>query len=126
MKMKMLMIAMMSATLGLSGINNSAQAFTETVQIMHRTDTATFKVYGKCGMCKKRIEGATKKLEGVESANWDVNSKILTVKYDETRLKEMNIHEAIAKVGHDTEKVKATDKAYDKLMGCCKYDRSQK
>jgi mercuric ion binding protein len=125
MKMKMLMIAILSATLGSTGINHSAQAFAETVQTMDRADTATFKVYGKCGMCKKRIEGAAKKLEGVKSANWIVNSKILTVKYDGTKLKEMNIHESIAHVGHDTEKVKATDKAYDRLTGCCKYDRSQ-
>jgi mercuric ion binding protein len=123
MKMKMVMIAIMSAALTGTGINNPAQAFTGTVEIMHRTDTATFKVYGKCGMCKKRIEGAARKLEGVESANWDVDSKILTVKYDRASLKEMDVHEAIANVGHDTEKVKATDEAYDKLMGCCKYER---
>jgi mercuric ion binding protein len=45
------------------------------------------------------------------------------VKYDRTKLKEMKIHEATADVGHDIENVKATDEAYGKLMGCCKYER---
>jgi len=37
----------------------------------------------------------------------------------------MEIHEAIAAVGHDTEKVKATDEAYEELHTCCKYPRDK-
>ena len=121
----MLMISIVSVALGVTGINSQVHAFTQT-QIVREADSVSFKVYGKCGMCKNRIEGAAKKLEGVESANWDVDSKILTVRYDSTKVEETSIHEKIAGVGHDTEKLKATDEAYDKLMGCCKYERSQK
>ena len=126
MKNRIFVIAIVSVMLSVIAINDPAQAFTQSVQFVHQSDSASFKVYGKCGMCEKRIEGAAKKLEGVESANWDVDSKILTVKYDGTKVEETNIHEKVAGAGHDTEKVEATDEAYDNLMGCCKYERSQK
>jgi hypothetical protein len=32
---------------------------------------------------------------------------------------------AIANAGHDTEMHKATDEAYNKLPGCCKYERAK-
>jgi hypothetical protein len=34
---------------------------------------------------------------------------------------ELKIHEAIAKVGHSTEKVVADKAVYDKLPSCCQY-----
>lgn len=121
----MLMISIVSVALGVTGINSQVRAFTQS-QSMHESHSVSFKVYGKCGMCKNRIEGAAEKLEGVESANWEVGSKIVTVEYDSTKVEETSIDEKIVGVGHDTEKLKATDEAYDKLMGCCKYERSQK
>ena len=39
----------------------------------------------------------------------------------------LDVHEIAANAGHDTDKVKATDKAYNNLHGCCKYrDGGQK
>ena len=101
---------------------NNANPQTEVAQA---TETATLKVGGKCGMCKNRIESAVKRLDGVQSANWDVKTKELTVKYDASKVKEADIHEKIASVGHDTEEIKATDKTYNSLPGCCKYERSK-
>ena len=43
--------------------------------------TVKFTVYGKCAMCKERIEKAAKG-KGVHSANWDIQSKILTLQYN--------------------------------------------
>lgn len=34
-----------------------------------------------------------------------------------------DIQKAIAKVGHDAGKHKASDEVYDRLPGCCKYER---
>lgn len=93
-------------------------------EVAQATESATFKVGGKCGMCKNRIEKAVGELEGVQSVNWDVQTKDLTVKYDGSKVKETDIHEKIASVGHDTEKVKANDASYSKLPGCCKYERN--
>ena len=123
MKTKMIMIAVMSVTLATAGVSNPRYDKPETILSNHQTDSASFKVYGKCGMCKKRIEKAANSLEGVSGANWDVSSKEFTARYDETKVSEKEIHEKIASVGHDTEKVKATDEAYGNLHGCCKYNR---
>jgi hypothetical protein len=37
------------------------------------------------------------------------------------KIKLNDIHKSIAEIGHDTEKVTATDKAYNSLAPCCKY-----
>ena len=90
---------------------------------LHGNETKTFKVYGNCSMCKKRIESALK-TKGVSSASWNVESKVLTVSYDPQVISLDEIHQKVAAVGHDTEKVKAEDKAYSNLMGCCQYSRT--
>lgn len=87
--------------------------------------TTKFKVYGNCGMCEKRIEKAAR-IKGVSLADWDVDTKILTVHFDENKAKPGKIHEAVAAVGHDTEKVRAKDKTYAKLHSCCQYERAMK
>ncbi|MCC6279462.1 MAG: heavy-metal-associated domain-containing protein [Saprospiraceae bacterium] len=87
------------------------------------TMTTKFKVFGNCGMCKKRIEKAAK-IDGVTAADWDVDSKILTIIFDETKVKPSQVHRAVAAVGHDTEKVKADDAVYANLHECCQYERA--
>ncbi|USD24812.1 heavy-metal-associated domain-containing protein [Flagellimonas marinaquae] len=80
-----------------------------------------FEVKGNCGMCKARIEKASIKLKGVKYASWDVESKELSVIYNEAKCSLSNIKEAISKVGHDTDEFTADDKVYEKLPACCKY-----
>jgi len=82
--------------------------------------TATFKVFGACGMCKMRIEKALK-IKGVTKAKWDVGSKMLTVRYDPTAISLEAIHSKMAEVGHDTELKKAKDEVYKALPDCCLY-----
>jgi hypothetical protein len=88
--------------------------------------TESFKVYGECSMCKHRIENAMK-VDGIKSANWDENSKILTVQSiltaDITGLNK--IEQLVAAAGHDNEKYKAADVVYQKLPLCCHYDRKE-
>ncbi|MDZ7742487.1 MAG: heavy-metal-associated domain-containing protein [Bacteroidota bacterium] len=91
-----------------------------------KTEKEKFKVYGKCEMCEERIEKAAEALDGVQSADWDILSKKIKVKYDPEKVKLIEIHEAIAKVGHDTEKVRADDETYGKLHHCCHYERKEK
>ncbi|HSG67868.1 MAG TPA: heavy-metal-associated domain-containing protein [Bacteroidales bacterium] len=87
--------------------------------------TEKFKVYGNCGMCEKRIENAVSGLDGVVSADWDKETEMIEVTYDPEKVKLEGIHKAIAKVGHDTDTVKAEDDVYNDLPGCCKYDRPE-
>jgi periplasmic mercuric ion binding protein len=99
-----------------------AQSGKETINV--HTKSQTVKVYGECGMCKKRIEKAASAISGVESATWDVVSKMLTVKYDLLKPEAVDSAQRnIASVGHDTEKFRAEDAAYESLPECCHYQR---
>ncbi len=82
----------------------------------------TIKVWGNCGMCKTTIEKAATKA-GASSANWNEESKELKVSYALNKTSSDKIQKEIAKSGYDTQGFKASDKAYDKLHGCCKYER---
>lgn len=86
---------------------------------------ATFKVSGNCGMCEKTIEGAANK-KGVVNAQWDEGSKLLTVNYNSKKTTPDEILKRVAYAGYDNEKYLAPDKAYAKLPGCCKYERTKK
>ena len=87
---------------------------------MNMTKTETIKVSGKCESCKARIE-KTAKVDGVTKAEWSVKTKMLTLVYNPMKVKNDDIQKRLAAVGHDTQKYKATDKAYNSLPGCCKY-----
>ena len=88
-------------------------------------ETVTFKVYGNCEMCKKRIETALKKNPAIKSADWNVETKMIKVVYDPHGLSVDQIHKIVAHVGHDTDKVKANNAIYHKLDGCCQYERAK-
>lgn len=90
-----------------------------------KTETKTFKVYGNCGMCKRRIEGALVEVEGVQSAEWDMESGKLTVNFDAEVITLDDIQKKVAAVGHDTKKYRAEDAVYNKLHGCCQYERAK-
>ena len=85
----------------------------------------SFEVNGVCGMCKSRIEKAAFSIKGVKSATWDIPTHQFTVLYDKNRLSIDQLHEVIAKVGHDTPEAKAADDVYDALPMCCLYDREK-
>lgn len=85
--------------------------------------TEKFKVGGKCGMCKARIEKAANSVDGVTSAEWDKESQMIEVSFDEAKTKILKVHEAIAEVGHDTELIRADDETYANLPSCCDYER---
>ncbi len=79
------------------------------------------KVSGNCDMCKDRIETAAKSVAGVSLADWSIDKKMLHVEFDGKKTNSDDIQKAIAAVGHDTEKYKASDDAYNKLPACCLY-----
>ena len=86
--------------------------------------TETFKVWGNCNMCKNRIEKAVK-AEGASAADWNVKTKILTVTFDPAKTSVDSFSKKLASVGHDTEKYRADDKAYNALDACCQYTREK-
>lgn len=81
-------------------------------------------VKGNCDQCKKRIEKAAYSVKGVKAATWSEETNNLHLILDETKCSAADVQTAVAKAGHDTEKVKATDEDYNNLHHCCQYDRS--
>jgi Cu(I)/Ag(I) efflux system membrane fusion protein len=82
---------------------------------------ATILVQGLCEMCKERIEKTARKINGVSAAIWEIETKQLHLHYDSSKTSPDAVAQAMAKVGHDTEKYKADDKVYKALPDCCKY-----
>jgi copper chaperone CopZ len=84
-----------------------------------------FYVNGVCGMCKNRIETALD-IEGIKFASWSIKTKMCVIKFIPEVISEREIHQLIAKLGHDTPKCKATDEDYNNLYYCCHYNREKK
>lgn len=80
-------------------------------------------VNGNCEQCKKRIEKAAFSVSGVKSAEWHMDDHMLHLIINEEKCSVLDVKKAIAKVGHDTDEVKATDVDYERLHSCCKYER---
>lgn len=78
-------------------------------------------VDGVCEMCKERIEKASLGTKGVKFATWSVDTHQLTVIINEKKTTIKKLKQNIAKVGHDTDEVKATQEIYDNMHECCKY-----
>lgn len=85
--------------------------------------TESIPVSGNCEMCKNTIEKAAKKA-GASVANWDVEAKTLSVTYNSSSTSAEKIQKSIAAAGYDTRDVRGSDKAYNKLHACCKYERA--
>ncbi len=79
-----------------------------------------FYVRGNCGMCEERIEKAVKDINGVVKADWNVETKSLSVSYDSTKTTEVDIRKTVANVGHETKTEASPQAVHDALPECCK------
>ena len=93
-------------------------------QIKNAT-TETVKIYGNCGMCKTTIETAGN-LKKVAKVEWNKDTKMATLTYDSTKTSQDEILKRIALAGYDNDKFLAPDAVYEKLHGCCQYEREAK
>lgn len=104
------------------GEKTSNAESTTTAKITNGITSSTFKVWGNCEMCKETIEGSLK-TEGIAKADWNVDTKLLTIEFDAAKISLDQIQKNVASVGYDNEKYKGDDKAYSELADCCQYDR---
>jgi len=86
-----------------------------SIVVFAKGKTEKFLVNGKCEMCEKRIEMAALSDKGISKADWNKETKEISVVFDETKTSVQKINEAVALVGHDTKTVKAPDEVYNKL-----------
>lgn len=65
-----------------------------------------FKVEGlKCSGCAKSVENAVSAVEGVEKASVNLEAKKLTVEFQQDKVEEQKIIEAVSKAGYQAELV---------------------
>ncbi len=92
---------------------------------INNAKTETVKVYGNCGMCETTIEKAANKKK-ISKADWNEETKMATITYDSKKTNLDAVLKNIALAGYDNQSFLAPDAAYNKLPGCCKYDREKK
>jgi copper chaperone CopZ len=80
----------------------------------------SFKASGNCDMCKERIEQALD-VPGISKATYIPDQKIVQVSFNAKKISLEQIQRLVSMAGHDTELFRATDEAYQKLPGCCRY-----
>jgi copper chaperone CopZ len=93
-----------------------------TAQIKN-SKTDTVKIFGNCGMCESKIEKAGTQ-KNIASVDWDKDTKMATLIYDSKITNKDEILKRIALVGYDSEQFHAEEATYNKLPGCCQYDRA--
>lgn len=118
----LVMVMMLAVSLNMSASTGTRDVVQEGTP---SGKTESIKVWGKCEMCKARIE-KTAKAEGASNATWDMKTMMLTLTYDPAKTNTDAISKKLASVGHDTEKYKAPDDVYAKLPACCHYERFNK
>lgn len=96
----------------------SAMLFISTLAFS-QSKKAKIMTTAQCEMCKMTIEKAVNQLEGIETAELDITSKKLKVKFDESKLSLDRIRQAVAAVGYQADDVLAKEKAYKDLPQCC-------
>lgn len=87
--------------------------------------TEIIKVYGNCVMCETTIEKAANKKK-ISKAGWNEETKMASITYDSKKTTLDAVLKNIALAGYDNQRFLAPDAAYNKLPGCCKYDREKK
>ena len=115
--MKSISKILMVITVLLSAVNSFAQ--------IKNAKTETVKIYGNCGMCKTTIEKAGN-VKNVATIEWNKDTKMATINYDDKKTNQDEILKRIALAGYDSEKFLAPDDVYAKLPGCCQYNRELK
>jgi mercuric ion binding protein len=120
MKTVKLIFSLMLVMLLISGLN--AQTAAKGGQSGPKTES--FKVYGNCDMCKTRIETGLK-MDGINKAEWDQKTKMVTVTYDPSKINVDAMQKKVASLGHDTDKYHAPNEVYAKLPDCCHYERAK-
>ncbi|UOQ74755.1 heavy-metal-associated domain-containing protein [Hymenobacter cellulosilyticus] len=88
------------------------------------TEVFQIKTSAVCDMCKTRLEKALAYEKGVQQAQLDVPSKVLTVSYRPDKTSPAALRTAVQRTGYDADDQVAEIRAYDRLPDCCKKTNS--
>lgn len=114
---------------GISTGNNSTEVIAGLSFLMTgnqkgsgKSDTLRIKTSAVCGQCKDRIEQNMAFEKGIKDVSLDLETKIVTIRYNPKSTTPDQIRKKISKLGYDADDVPADAAAYEKLPACCKKD----
>jgi copper chaperone CopZ len=110
-KIKYVAIALLVITVASCGEKEIKENNSIATETNSGVVTSTFKVWGNCEMCKETIEGSLK-VDGIAKADWNKDTKIISVSFDSTKINLDQIQKNVAMVGYDNEKYTGEEKAY--------------
>jgi copper chaperone CopZ len=110
--------------LAISSCGSKETSLKTETKMENGISNSTFKVWGNCEMCKETIESSLKE-NGIKKADWNSETKMISVSYDTSKITLDKIQKNIASVGYDNVKYKGDNDAYSSLHGCCQYDRKE-
>ncbi|MBM3186362.1 MAG: heavy-metal-associated domain-containing protein [Bacteroidetes bacterium] len=84
-----------------------------------KIEEAIIQTSAQCGDCKERIEGKLNYTKGVVFAEFDLESKKVTVRYKTKSISLQEIKQTIASIGYSADGVKAKEEDILKLPKCC-------
>ena len=90
--------------------------------ISGNADTLRIMTSAVCGQCKDRIERNMTFERGIKDVNLDLDTKIVTIRYNPKSTTPDQIRRKISKLGYDADDIPADSVAYKKLPACCKKD----
>ena len=105
---------LLMAALMIFGANTFAQS--------KKIETIKIKTSAMCTQCKDRIEQGMAFEKGVKDVVLDVESKVVTIKYNTKTTTPDELRKKISRLGYDADEVPANKEAYEKLPACCKKD----
>lgn len=121
--MKNIILILVLTFTGFSSQAQDVSGTNHTKQEKNKNARYTTEVNGNCEQCQKRIQKAAFSVPGVKSANWSIETHQLSLILNEEKATLLDVKKAVAKIGHDTDVIKAKKDAYDNLHSCCKYER---
>ena len=122
---KIIQIMFLFLAISLIAKTSNAQSLKTISYPVGTMKTIQFEVSGNCEKCKKNIEHIALELCGVKTAEWNIETKIITLTFDLGLIQLHKIQKRLAKHGYDNEKFKASKRAYNRLDKCCQYDRKK-
>ena len=80
----------------------------------------------QCKSCVKRIATALKGVEGIKHFSISLQSKMASVTYNASMLKQKEVETEIAKIGYHANETLRYESGYEKLDECCREPEEDK
>lgn len=79
----------------------------------------TIQTSAECNECKMKLEEVMNYTKGVQFAELNLDNKVLTVKFNSSKISLADVKKKIVNAGYDADELKANKEQQMKLPKCC-------